>query len=379
LPCNTQTFPLKKRDDAGNDLPEQAITINDYLASEYDITLGKPELNAVNLGSQQRPSWFAPEKLVIMPYQIYRRAVPSTLTSNMLRIACNGPDHNRELIEGEGMSKLLLQPGVAVAGLCNLPLTISKSMLKVNCSRLPYPKIRYGDQTYNITPAEAKWNLGDKQFLSTEDHGRTVSYTILHEGRVDAAHIDQIRQNFEGQLKKLKVGNAAHLGTYRQQVNVQGLQDGLRKAQRDEVDLVILVLRMKDQDVYSNFKYLADRVFGIPSIVMVTASNFRGQAWNATGLDQYIGNIMMKANLKLGGINHSAESDRGNIERYLGNTLVLGSDVTHPSNGSLFGCPSVAALVGSVDDTGGCFLGSLRLQSKGSKEVRYTAFFFSNY
>jgi len=116
LPCNTQTFALKKRDDDGNDLPEQEITISDYLASEYDITLGKPALNAVNLGSQQRPSWFAPEKLVIMPYQIYRRAVPSTLTSNMLRIACNGPDHNRKLVEGEGMSKLLLQPGVAVAG-----------------------------------------------------------------------------------------------------------------------------------------------------------------------------------------------------------------------------------------------------------------------
>lgn len=252
-------------------------------------------------------------------------------------------------------------------------------MLKVDCSRLPYPKIRYGDQTYNITPAEAKWNLGNKQFLSTKDHERTVSYKILYEGKVETAHIDQIRQNFEGQLRKLQVGNAAHLGTHQQQVNVQGLRYGLQQAQRDEVDLVILVLRSKGQDVYSNFKYLADCVFGIPSIVMVTASNYRGQAWNATGLDQYIGNIMMKANLKLGGINHSAESAEGNIERYLGNTLVLGSDVTHPSNGSLFGCPSVAALVGSVDDTGGCFLGSLRLQSKGSKEVRYRAFCVFSY
>ncbi|KAH5540707.1 hypothetical protein HBI27_098380 [Parastagonospora nodorum] len=369
LPCNTQTFSLKKRDDAGNDLTEQSITIKDYLESEYDIKLGNPELDAVNLGSQQRPSWFAPEKLVIMPYQVYRRAVPSRLTSDMLRIACNGPRRNRELIEGEGMSKLLLQPGAAIAGRRDLPLTISKSMLKVDCSQLPYPKIRYGDQSYNIKPADAKWNLGDKQFLSTKNHERTVSYTVLHERSVDATHIDQIRQNFEVQLTKLKVGNATHLGTHQLSTNVKGLQSGLRKAQQQKVDLVILVLRSKDQEVYSNFKYLADRVFGIPSIVMVTASNFRGGAWNVTGLDQYIGNIMMKANLKLGGINHSAESDRGNIKNHLENTLVLGSDVTHPSNGSLFGCPSVAALVGSVDNTGGCFLGSLRLQDQGSKEM----------
>jgi eukaryotic translation initiation factor 2C len=191
----------------------------------------------------------------------------------------------------------------------------------------------------------------------------------LHERSVDTTHIDQIQQNFEVQLTKLRVGNATHLGTRQLSINVKGLQSGLQKAQQQKVDLVILVLRSKDQEVYSNFKYLADRVFGIPSIVMVTASNFRGGAWNVTGLDQYIGNIMMKANLKLGGINHSAESDRGNIKNHLEHTLVLGSDVTHPSNGSLFGCPSVAALVGSVDNTGGCFLGSLRLQEQGSKEV----------
>jgi eukaryotic translation initiation factor 2C len=45
---------------------------------------------------------------MIMPYQIYRRAVPTSLTSAMLNIACRGPEGNRELIEGEGVSKLLL-------------------------------------------------------------------------------------------------------------------------------------------------------------------------------------------------------------------------------------------------------------------------------
>jgi eukaryotic translation initiation factor 2C len=38
------------------------------------------------------------------------------------------------------------------------------------------------------------------------------------------------------------------------------------------------------------------------------------------------------------------------------------SDVTHAGPGSLLGTPSVAAVVGSVSQNGGKFLGSMRLQ-----------------
>jgi hypothetical protein len=47
-----------------------------------------------------------------MPYQIYTRAVPSALTGPMLKVACNPPEHNRGLIEGEGMDMLLLNNAV---------------------------------------------------------------------------------------------------------------------------------------------------------------------------------------------------------------------------------------------------------------------------
>ena len=137
------------------------------------------------------------------------------------------------------------------------------------------------------------------------------------------------------------------------------------------------MLQSKDQDCYSAFKYLSDVVFSFSSMAMVESSNMRNVKGNSgvesatSGLDQYCGNLMMEANLKLGGINHTAEgrSAYGQIKEHLENALVLGADVTHPSNGALLGCPSVAALVGSVETTGGRFLGSMRLRSEGSKEV----------
>jgi eukaryotic translation initiation factor 2C len=80
-----------------------------------------------------------------------------------------------------------------------------------------------------------------------------------------------------------------------------------------------------------------------------------------------MGNLMMKANLKMAGSNHTI--DNGVIDDTLKDTLVLGADVTHPGPGSLMECPSTAAIVGSVDSWAGRFLSSMRLQSEGRKEV----------
>lgn len=89
---------------------------------------------------------------------------------------------------------------------------------------------------------------------------------------------------------------------------------------------------------------------------------------------------MMKVNLKLKGSNYTVcDTAKAPIEGKLRDKLyrnppgrsvmILGADVTHPSGGSLTGCPSVAALVGSVDFVGGRFLGSMRLQERSKKEV----------
>jgi hypothetical protein len=43
-----------------------------------------------------------------MPYQIYSRAVPGRLMKDLHKVACRNPESNRGLIDGEGMSKLLI-------------------------------------------------------------------------------------------------------------------------------------------------------------------------------------------------------------------------------------------------------------------------------
>jgi eukaryotic translation initiation factor 2C len=131
--------------------------------------------------------------------------------------------------------------------------------------------------------------------------------------------------------------------------------------------IVVLLLPSPDQKVYSDFKFLADRAFGIQSICVTESANFKWdkqkneKVWKPEHeLRQYFDNVAMKGNLKLGQINHTVEQ----IHSKLRNTLVLGADLTHAGTGAVYGCQSIAAVVGSVDQTAGKFLGSMRLQPK---------------
>lgn len=55
------------------------------------------------------------------------------------------------------------------------------------------------------------------------------------------------------------------------------------------------------------------------------------------------------------------------MSRHTVDTIVIGADVTHPGNSATSGTPSIAAVVGSIDDNFMKFPGSMRLQS-GRKE-----------
>ncbi|KAI1523492.1 Piwi domain containing protein [Pyrenophora tritici-repentis] len=74
--------------------------------------------------------------------------------------------------------------------------------------------------------------------------------------------------------------------------------------------------------------------------------------------DDMMRNVMMKLNLKLGGINHVVDAVQTRLKSH---TVVLGADLVHPS-GNLPGVPSIASIVGSVDNHAGKCLGSMRLQ-----------------
>jgi eukaryotic translation initiation factor 2C len=131
-------------------------------------------------------------------------------------------------------------------------------------------------------------------------------------------------------------------------------------------DLALIVLPdSADKAVYNAVKRLADINYGFHTICMVRRK-FLKQRGSDYDL-QYFANVMLKVNLKFGGINHRVK-DLGLISE--GKTMVVGYDVIHPTNlgVKVDMLPSQVGMVSSIDDQLGQWP-SVSWSQKGGQEM----------
>jgi eukaryotic translation initiation factor 2C len=87
------------------------------------------------------------------------------------------------------------------------------------------------------------------------------------------------------------------------------------------------------------------------------------KAFDVRGQQQYLANVALKINIKLGGANHIVnESD---VPAINSKVMMVGADVTHPPQGS--GMPSIAASVAQLDGPQGVFSNQITAQFNPDK------------
>ena len=122
-------------------------------------------------------------------------------------------------------------------------------------------------------------------------------------------------------------------------------------SQQNPLDLMLIIL--SGTDAYKTIKTLGDMKYGIPTQVIdeKTAGKINPMT---------VSNILLKINMKLFGINFSIYQMNKLFTDYLkylyggkdDNLMIMGADVTHPSNNSNDRSPnseSIAAVTGSLD------------------------------
>ena len=263
-------------------------------------------------------------------------------------------------------------------------------MLKIPAAKMAPLEVIYGKDSANQKPnPSAQWNLGGmKNFLDTpvRKKDERFNYLLLIEsGMKDEANtIATYVSAFHDLLNRYSVCAGATCLEKSRIGNIRGTDSTftslrerfgktlttLRKT-HSSANFAILLLKTRSIPAYSAFKDIVDRYVPMQSLCMTQAPNITEDMCK-TDITQYMANIMMKANLKQGGSNHTvklANENQSQISLMLQDTLILGADLTHPSSNSLIGCPSIAAVVGSVDSQAAKFQGSMRLQHTCKKEV----------
>ena len=106
-----------------------------------------------------------------------------------------------------------------------------------------------------------------------------------------------------------------------------------------KLELILFIFPYKGGFLYDKIKQLCDMKYSIVTQCCLKGTIFKNDAINK----QVVGNICLKINSKLGGINHilSSKSRPAVLKKPV---MVMGADVTHPSPESRGQKPSIAGL-----------------------------------
>ncbi|KAF1966235.1 Piwi-domain-containing protein [Bimuria novae-zelandiae CBS 107.79] len=359
---------FKKDANGGFVFESERTYIHEYLEKVFGKKVQHGR-RAINVGSRTNEVWYAQEHLRILPYQIYTRPIPDHLAISMVNTAAYHPAVSQHLIENEGLSMLCVPAvgNVKKPFRNNIPLEIYPTMLRVNCQKLPFPDVQYRNMGKKHKIEGSGWNLHEGEKFWSTPAGK-CDYMLIQ--GVDKTEADIYETAFQSEVAaRLEIPRThvkrAHAADIR--IDNNDLYDNdklstvlnktLAKAREVKADIVLFIIPSFDKEIYRTYKNLADCVYGLRSICLTMKS---GNLTSADRMTKYMTNVAMKVNSKLGG---TSNWNKG-VENLGKDTMVLGADVVHPGANAFEGCPSIASIVGSVDDSATKYLGSMRLQSK---------------
>jgi eukaryotic translation initiation factor 2C len=359
------------------------ISVQDYFAQKYNITLNSPQAPLVNYGTTKDAKWIPAELCSILPGQQAKRLLLGPQTSEMIRFAARRPFENAESITGNGLLVTKINP---IANGLNTNLSpfgikVNPSLLTVPGRILQPPQLQYrANSTCN--PNNGAWNLdprklGQKPFRIAKPLG-AWTVLVINSGNRDTIqggmqetmrHLGLFRQTLDsyglspGPVQPPVVINIAFNDLQNKDVaKVQGeIINGLRSQVKGKPNFLFVLLPSDSAVLYDSIKFVCDCKLGIPNICNIGAkfSKEKGQM-------QYFANVAMKFNQKLGGVNHTVDPKK--MAPLDAQTILFGIDVTHPSPGSSDSAPSIAGVVASVDGIFSQYPASMRTQ-RGRQEM----------
>ena len=349
--------------------------------AEYNIRLQHADdLPLIDVGGPGKARYVPAEQCNIEAGEPHLGKLSPTETSNMLKVACRRPAENAGIIVEKGLQRLGIAPSSPV--LDAFRVHISNQMIIVPGRELSPPSVTYGKGQPRVQ--NGGWNIMDVKF---HHGGKMTNWKVLvvrdgvaalsFKGPADGRLIGFIKA-FANKCKNsgMTIGAETPVVLPTEELppvrDDPGRQRALESISRTierfgdpkGISFILVLLQKRDDYIYPGIKRLCSVKFGVRSqcLLLEKALSERGQ-------DQYLSNVALKVNTKLGGINHRIGGDALSwLTREP--TILVGIDVTHPGPSSVPGTPSIAGVVASVDKDFVQFPASLRLQ-KSKQEVSW--------
>lgn len=320
-----------------------------------------------NAGAQ----WVPSELLTILPHQHAHQDIAQLAVSKIITIAAQSANVNRERIAQISLPTLgLTRDSFLVSHLATHLVTLHKltkfktkagfefslDLLDIEARVLPNPSINYGP---NNVPRidEATWNLAGVRKLRKNGNLKQLHILCIQDTKQHGTE-DTMKKFVGSMLSQLKFhGFPNPTYTYgvceRQRIS-QDLDGIFASYAQKGVRTLLIVLPEDDKVIYQKVKRVGSLEHGIATVCCLLSLV-------AKDSKQVASNVILKLNIKSGGINQALAPKEllSKIAATKG-LIIMGGDVMHSSGSK--GFPSVASIVSSVDNDFSVYLASMRLQ-----------------
>ncbi|KAL1867448.1 hypothetical protein VTK73DRAFT_4186 [Phialemonium thermophilum] len=329
-----------------------ALTISTAYPGHSDPKLEKDLV--VNLGSRLHPEYYPMSVCHIVKGQNYRPKLRGELTSQMIVQAQVPPDRSCAYITEEAFKVIGFDPRAQTAQLLDPDLTLASTKGRI---LLP-PVVSYHEKTASVS--NGTWNVNDKGRYSRG--GAAAKWAVLPIGDISEhwATWKSFFQRLHGLMNRRGFVHSNQAPTFLtaapgpgEGLSREGLRTNFTKLRREGYSLLFVLLPNEQAEPYNMVKAASDIDVGIHTVCIARSkitTEKRKDPRDPTGYrydGQYWDNILLKANLKRGGINHTLSFPTSTILSHW-NATVVGLDVTHPPPGAGAQSKSIVGMVASV-------------------------------
>lgn len=338
--CREQTFTLKQRSkDADGEVQTSEVTVYDYFVNHRNIDLRySADLPCLNVGKPKRPTYFPIELCTLVSLQRYTKALSTFQRASLVEKSRQKPQERMQILS----NALKINNYDAEPLLRSCGVSISSNFTQVEGRVLPAPKLKAGNGD-DVFSRNGRWNFNNKRFF---DPAKVERWAVVNfSARCDVRGLIRDLTRL-GEMKGISVEapfevfeESPQLRRAPPMVRVDKMFEEIQsKLPGAPKFLLCLLPERKNCDIYGPWKRknLAD--YGI-----VTQCLAPGRV-----NDQYLTNLLLKINAKLGGLNSVLAVEISPSIPMVSKvpTIILGMDVSHGSPGQS-DVPSIAAVVSS--------------------------------
>ena len=335
LVVNAKQYTIDMKDPATG--ASRTVNIWQYFKMKYGISIEYWELPLVEM---TKPGVVYPmEVLAVHRAQKYPFKLDDLQTSSMIKFAVTRPaERMKSIVDSKATLKHSQDPMLQAYG-----MKISDNMTKTKARLLPNPQIEFGGNQRVNPGTSGRWDLRNKKFIGKNKlplkswgvavlRGRGAVNKQQTEAFIDS--FVRAYRNHGGEVQNPRphivdlsgdLGNAmaAFFGAVGNKFN-------------SRPELLLFIVPDRNPMTYLRIKKSCDCRFGVSSQVVQAAQVMKNNP-------QYISNVLMKVNAKLGGTTAKVAT-KNPLPAY---TMIIGADVSHSSPGST--APSMAAMTVSAD------------------------------